>query len=77
MPKAIAVVDYLGLRKDGESYKEFKIGTQIYKRYSPKAIEKINAALQQEPSDAIWACVIAVPANRDKLDAAHTKARPR
>jgi hypothetical protein len=29
MPKAIAVVDYLGLRKDGESYKEFKIGTQI------------------------------------------------
>jgi hypothetical protein len=55
MPKAIAVVDHLGLRKDGESYKEFKIGTQIYKRYSPKAIEKINAALQQEQVDAIWA----------------------
>jgi hypothetical protein len=55
MPKAIAVVDYLDLRRDGESYKEFKIGTQIYKRYSPKAIEKINAALQQEATDAIWA----------------------
>ena len=55
MPKAIAVVDYLGLRKDGESYKKFKIGTQIYKRYSPKAIEKINAALQQEQAEVIWA----------------------
>jgi hypothetical protein len=28
MPKAIAVVDYLDLRGDGECCKEFKIGTQ-------------------------------------------------
>jgi hypothetical protein len=45
-------IDLIASRK---SYKEFKIGTQIYKRYSPKAIEKINAALQQEQAEAIWA----------------------
>ncbi|HET6378631.1 MAG TPA: DUF3644 domain-containing protein [Methylocella sp.] len=55
MPRAIAVVDYLGLRKESECYREFKIGKQIYKRYSLKAVEKINSALQQEPADAIWA----------------------
>jgi hypothetical protein len=55
MPKSIAVIDHLGLRKDSERYKEFKIGTTVHKRYSPKAIEKINLALQQESADAIWA----------------------
>jgi hypothetical protein len=55
MSKTVAVVDHLGLRKDSECYKEFKIGSQLYKRYSPKAIEKIKAALEQESADAIWA----------------------
>lgn len=55
MPRAIAVVDYLGLRKDGECYREFKIGSQIHKRYSPKAIEKIGSALKRESADKIWA----------------------
>jgi hypothetical protein len=54
MPKAVAVVDHLRLRKDDDCYKEFRIGSQVYKRYSPKAIEKINLALQQESADAIW-----------------------
>jgi hypothetical protein len=55
MPKAVAIVDYLGLRKDQESYKEFKIGNSIHKRYSSTAIEKIGAALKQESVEEIWA----------------------
>ncbi|HVM78770.1 MAG TPA: hypothetical protein VMU06_07105, partial [Stellaceae bacterium] len=55
MPKAVAVVDYFGVRKDTECYKEFKIGSAIHKRYSPSAIDKIKAALKQESAEDIWA----------------------
>ena len=55
LPKAVAVVDHLGLRGDAECYKEFKIGSSIHKRYSPNAIEKIAAALKRESADDIWA----------------------
>lgn len=55
VPKAIAVMDYLGIRKDAECYKEFKIGSQLYKRYSPKALEYIGEALKKENADEIWA----------------------
>lgn len=54
MPKAVAVVDYLGLRDQAECYKEFKIGSQTHKRYSAKAIEKIKEALKTESADEIW-----------------------
>jgi len=53
-PKLVAVVDYVGLRKDPECYKEFKIGSQTHKRYSPKAIEKVEEALEREGIDKIW-----------------------
>jgi hypothetical protein len=54
MPKAVRVVDYLDLRKDADCYKEFRIGSQTLKRYSPKAIEKIKEALKTESADEIW-----------------------
>jgi hypothetical protein len=54
MPKTVAVVDYLGLRNDATCYKEFRIGSQTPKRYSPKAIEKIKEALKTESADEIW-----------------------
>lgn len=54
MPKLLAVVDYLDLRKDQDFYKEFKIGSQTVKRYSPKAMEKIKEALEEETADDIW-----------------------
>lgn len=52
--KTVAVVDYLGLRRDLECYKEFKIGSQLHKRYSPNAIEKIKKSLENESADEIW-----------------------
>ena len=55
MPKVIAVVDYLKLRKDQECYREFRIGKTLHKRYSKDAIKKIKGALARESAEAIWA----------------------
>ncbi len=55
MPKAVAVVDHLGLREQAECYKEFKIGKAVHKLYSPKAIDTINDALKKESAEDIWA----------------------
>ncbi len=55
MPKVLAIVDYLDLRKSPECYKEFRIGSQTHKRYSPKAVDAIRDALKMESADEIWA----------------------
>lgn len=55
MPKAIAVVDYLDIRANAECYKEFKIGKSSFKRYSQKAVDAIETALQVENAEVIWA----------------------
>ena len=54
VPKAIAIVDYLDLRQDQECFKEFKVWKSSHKRYSPKAIEKIESALKKESAEKIW-----------------------
>ncbi|MGH7575237.1 MAG: DUF3644 domain-containing protein [Longimicrobiales bacterium] len=54
MPKAVAVVDYLGLRDNPGCYKEIKIGKAVFKRYSQKAIDEIKQALKQLTADEIW-----------------------
>jgi hypothetical protein len=55
LPKTIAVVDYLGIRSRSECYKEFKIGSQLHKRYSEKTLGVIREALEKENADVIWA----------------------
>lgn len=55
IPKTLVVVDHLNLRKNPECYKEFKIGSQLHKRYSPNAIDTIKKALEMESADEIWA----------------------
>jgi len=52
--KTLAVVDYLGIRERAECYKEFKLGSQLHKRYSQKAIAEIEQALSKESADSIW-----------------------
>jgi len=54
-PKAIAVVDYLGLRAEPECYKQIKIGKSLFKRYSQKALDAIRKALKEKTADQIWA----------------------
>lgn len=55
IPKALAIVNYLDLRKNLDFYKEFKIGSAIYKRYSQNALKKINEKLTEESAEEIWA----------------------
>jgi hypothetical protein len=55
MPKAVAVVDYLGLRERVDCYKEFKIGKTVHKRYSQESINAIRDALKKESIEEIWA----------------------
>jgi len=55
MPKAVAVVDHLGLRSRPECYKEIKIGKAVFKRYSQKAIDAIRETLKKESAEQIWA----------------------
>ncbi|MGP0595265.1 DUF3644 domain-containing protein [Nitrospira sp. T9] len=55
LPKVLAVVEHLGLRAKPDCYKEFKIGSQLYKRYSQKALGEIKTALERESVDDIWA----------------------
>lgn len=52
--KLVAVVDYLGIRKMPDCYKEFKIGKVLHKRYSPKAIDVIRDGLKDMSVDEIW-----------------------
>ena len=64
MPKCLAYVWYLDLRNDPDCYKEFKLGSQIHKRYSPKAIERIQLALTDLSPDEVWSAYNA----RNKID---------
>jgi hypothetical protein len=54
MPKTVGIVDHLGLRNNADCYKEFRIGSQTVKRYSPHAIERIKEALKTDSADEIW-----------------------
>ena len=54
VPKTVAVVDYLELRKQSDSYKEIKIGSAVFKRYSAKALESIREALKTSSAEQIW-----------------------
>lgn len=54
MPKAVAVVDHLGLRGNPDCYKEIKIRKAVFKCYSQKAVEKITEALKKESAEDIW-----------------------
>lgn len=54
MPKALALVDHFGVRSATDCYKEFKVGSQLHKRYSPKAIDVIVDKLKTESMDDVW-----------------------
>lgn len=52
--KTVAIVDYLKLRQDLDCYREIKIGRSVFKRYSAKALEKLQACLKKTTVDSIW-----------------------
>ena len=53
--KLLAVVNELGLQKDPEYFKSFKIGSQEIKRYSYKAYQKLKQTLTTIDIDEVWA----------------------
>ena len=55
LSRTLAVVDHLRIRRKPDCYKEFKIGAQTYKRYSPRALEIIEENLPALDMERIWA----------------------
>jgi len=53
-PRTLAVVDHLGIRQKPDCYKEFKLGTQTHKRYSPNAVNLIKESRPTLDIDGIW-----------------------
>lgn len=53
-PRTTAVIRALDLQSDQEYFKEIRIGSQVYKRYSPKTVERMNAELPLLDLDRIW-----------------------
>lgn len=53
-PKALAVVQELKLQESDEYFREFDIGSQHWKRYSAKVVEKIKVSLQTLDMDEVW-----------------------
>lgn len=53
--KISGFVDFLGLRDDSEFYKEFKLGSQVHKRYSQKALAKLQEVIATDTVDGLWA----------------------
>jgi hypothetical protein len=53
-PKTLAVIKELQITGDPEYYKEFTIGSSHFKRYSPKALDRIKKTLPILNIDEIW-----------------------
>ena len=54
LPKLSAVISHISLQADSDCFKEITIGKTHHKRYSQKAIEKIQTCLKNESLDDIW-----------------------
>lgn len=53
-PRTTAVIRYMKLRDDPECFRTFNFGKLKVEKYSPKAVEKIKAALPGIDLDAVW-----------------------
>lgn len=52
--KLLAVIKELNLQENPDAFKEIKIGTQSYKRYSPGALDILKKELPKLNIEAIW-----------------------
>jgi hypothetical protein len=53
-PKTLALVLELDLQSDEECFKVLRVGKSPYKRYSPKALERLREALPSVDIDEVW-----------------------
>ncbi len=54
-PKVLVVVRHLGIQNDEEYFKVLKVGKQTFKRYSPKALDRLKKEIPGLDVTAIWA----------------------
>lgn len=54
-PRVLALIHHLKLQDDGECFKEIRIGSATFKRYSRRALDKIHEALKSVDMDQVWA----------------------
>lgn len=52
--KLLAVMKELKLQENSDAFKEIKIGTQVYRRYSPLALDILKKELPKLDIEAIW-----------------------
>jgi len=53
-PKTTALIKFLKIKDDPECHKEIQIGKAKFSRYSPKAVEKIKAAIDKLDMAKVW-----------------------
>jgi hypothetical protein len=53
-PKTLALVRYLEIQDDNDCFKVFRIGSSSFKRYSPKALDRLKKALETVDMDEVW-----------------------
>ncbi len=53
-PMTVAIVHHLRLREDNDSYREFRVGGTLHKRYSPKALEQLQQAAATLNLTDVW-----------------------
>lgn len=53
-PRLYAVSKALKIRNNEEFYKEFKFGSSVHKRYSPKALDYLHKKIPELDLDKIW-----------------------
>jgi len=54
-PRTLALIHHLNLQADPDCYQEFRLGKSVvYKRYSPKALQELNTALNSVKIEDVW-----------------------
>lgn len=53
-PKTLALVHDLDLQSDDECFKPLRVGSSSFKRYSPKALQRLREALPGVDMDEVW-----------------------
>ena len=53
-PRALALIRHLEVQDSQDYFKEIKIGSQVHKRYSKKALEFLKRALPTIDMDEVW-----------------------
>lgn len=53
-PRLYAVIKALEIRGNEQFYKEFKFGSAVHKRYSPKALDYLHQKIPELDLDKVW-----------------------